>query len=186
MAQEDKIKWNKKHTHSKITPEPLELITRYSALSKGKKALDIACGLGRHSKYLASNGFEVDALDISNVAIESLQNIENINAQEVDFDSYTLLRNQYDLVICTYFLDRNIFHQIHSALNDRGLVIVETFLYHKENERKSSNEAYLLKEGELLEIFSQQFEILYLKEYWGEDYEGNKTMKVSFVGKKEF
>lgn len=184
MSKEDKIKWNKKHIDSKITPEPLKFITLYSKLSKGTQALDIACGLGRHSKYLASNGFTVDALDISDVAINSLKNIENINAQEVDFDTYQLINNRYDFIVCTYFLDRNIIHQIYDALTSTGIVIFETFIFHKDNERKTSNENFLLKEGELVEFFDNRYELLYIKEYWDEDYAGYKTMKGTVIAKK--
>jgi len=184
LAVEDKIRWNKKHIDSKIVPEPLELITRYSGLSRGKQALDIACGLGRHSRYLAANGFEVDALDVSDVAIDSLQGIAHINAQEVDFDTYRLIKNRYDLILCTYFLDRDVFAQMYDALNSDGILIIETFIDHPNNKRNASNKSFLLKEGELQEIFSKQFEIIYIKEYWSEDYLGNKTMKVSFVAKK--
>ena len=78
MSQADKEKWDKKYKNNPIQDNPIKLITDFAKLATGTKALDVACGMGRHSKYLASQGFEVDALDISSVAIESLQNIPHI------------------------------------------------------------------------------------------------------------
>lgn len=68
-------------------------ITEYAKLATGRLALDIACGMGRNSKYLASIGFEVDALDISSVAIDTLRDTPHIHPKEVDFDHYVLPQN---------------------------------------------------------------------------------------------
>ena len=103
MAQEDKERWDAKHSKNMIPQTPIKLVSEYAKLATGKQALDIACGNGRHSKYLASLGFEVDALDISSVAIEQLQGTPHINAIEVDFDTYTFKKEKYDLIVCTYF-----------------------------------------------------------------------------------
>ena len=185
MALTDKIKWNEKHKQSKIPPTPLESIINYSKLATGKQALDIACGMGRHSKYLALKGFSVDALDISSEAINSLQNIENITAKEVDFDTYHLEKEKYDLIVCTYFLDREIIKQMFHALKPKGIVIMETFLHHSQNERDASNGAFLLNEGELEDFFDKEYEILDVQEYWDKDYRGYKTMKGSIVARKK-
>ena len=75
MAQEDKERWNKKYQDNKIPDEPIVLVQQYATSARGNQALDIACGMGRHSKYLASLGFNVDALDISSVAIEHTSKI---------------------------------------------------------------------------------------------------------------
>ena len=77
--------------------------------------------MGRHAKYLASQGYKVDALDISATAIDSLQNIVNVHAKEVDFDTYELETNKYDLIVCTYFLERRLFPQIIEALREGGI-----------------------------------------------------------------
>jgi len=185
MAQKDKERWNEKYQHNKIPIEPIKLVSDYASLASGKQALDIACGMGRHSKYLASKGFEVDALDISSVAIEQLQDIPHIHAKEVDFDTYTLPKEKYDLIICTYFLERKLFPQIIDALKPDGLILMETFLHHTDNERASSNPAYLLNEGELEATFDDKFELLHIPEFWDEDYLGFKTMKTSMVAKKK-
>ncbi|SFV59088.1 tellurite resistance protein-related protein [hydrothermal vent metagenome] len=184
MALEDKHKWNKKYQNNPIPNTPVELITKYAKLSTGKRALDIACGMGRHSKYLAELGFEVDALDVSSLAIESLQNIPHIHAKEVDFDTYTLPKEKYDLIVCTFFLKRELFSQIIEALKSGGILIYETFVYHPENEQVPSKRSYLLEEGELENAFKEDFEVIESCEYWHETMKGFKMKKASFVGKK--
>ena len=87
MAQEDKARWDEKYQDNPMPDQPIKLISDYASLASGIQALDIACGMGRHSKYLASLGFKVDALDVSSGAIGHLQNMRNINAKEVDFDT---------------------------------------------------------------------------------------------------
>lgn len=185
MAQKDKEKWDSKHLTAPIPDEPIELITHYVHLAKGKQALDIACGMGRHSKYLASEGFTVDALDISSTAIESLQGLEQITAKEVDFDTYTLKENKYDLIVCTYFLERSLFPQIEKALKEGGIFIYETYLYHPDNDKIPSNRAFLLEKGELELTFHDRYELLNIQEWWDEDYDRSKTMKGSMVARKK-
>ena len=185
MAQKDKEKWDSKHLTAPIPNVPIELITNYAKLANGKQALDIACGMGRHSKYLVSQGFQVDALDISSTAIESLQGIEDINAKEVDFDSYRLEENKYDLIVCSYFLERSLFPQIEIALKKGGIFIYETYLYHTDNSKNPSNRTFLLEENELEMTFKERYELIYIKEWWDEDYDRSKTMKGSMVAQKK-
>lgn len=185
MAQEDKERWNEKYQNNPMPDEPIKLVSDYASLAPGKQALDIACGMGRHSKHLASKGFEVDALDISSVAIEQLQNIPNIHAVEVDFDTFTLPKEKYDLIVCTYFLERRLFPQMIEALKPNGIILLETFLHDPGNERAPSNPAFLLSKGELAATFNDKCEILQLPEFWDEDYQGYKTMKTSMVAKRK-
>ena len=185
MALEDKERWDEKYQDNPMPDEPIKLISEYASLATGKQALDIACGMGRHSKYLASLGFEVDALDISSVAIAQLQNIPNIHPKEVDFDTYTLPKEQYDLIVCTYFLERRLFPQLTEALKPGGIILMETFLHDPENERKASNPAFILEKGELEATFGKELELLHLPEFWAEDYKGFKTMKTSMVARKK-
>ena len=184
MSKKDAIKWNKRYENNPIPNIPIDLIINYSKDAQKGKALDIACGMGRHSKYLASLGFEVDAFDISSLAIESLQDIPNIYPKVVDFDSYRLEENHYELIICTFFLKRELFSQIVQALKSNGLFIYETFVYHPDNQQTPSNQSYLLRSGELQDIFRDKLEFVYMDEYWAETMKGHKMKKVSFVGKK--
>ena len=185
MARSDKERWNEKYQDNLIPNAPIKLVTDYTKLATGKQALDIACGMGRHSKYLVSQGFDVDALDVSTVAIASLQGLEHINAIEVDFDSYVLSKEKYDLIVCTYYLERRLFPQMIAALKPNGIIIMETFLHDEINERQPSNPAFMLNEGELEAYFDEKCELLHIPEWLDVDYKGFKTMKASMVARKK-
>jgi len=184
MAIADKRRWDEKHAQDTMPHAPIKFITQYAHLATDKKALDIACGNGRHSKYLASLGFDVDALDISSVAIEQLQGIESIHAIEVDFDSYVLEKNKYDLIVCTYFLERKLFPQMLEALKKDGIILMETFVAHEDNGRKATNPTFRLKEGELEAYFSKSCELVHMEEWWDIDYQGFKSLKATMVARK--
>ncbi len=184
MAREDKERWDAKHKEDAMPHEPIRLVKEYAHLAKVDKALDIACGNGRHSKYLASLGFQVDALDISSVAIKQLQGLQNIHAKEVDFDTYTLPKGRYDLIVSTYFLERRLFPQMIEALKPEGIILMETFVAHEKNGRKASNPHFRLKQNELENYFSKECELIYIKEWWDRDYQGFATLKASMVAKK--
>ncbi|CAA6826446.1 MAG: Tellurite resistance protein TehB [uncultured Sulfurovum sp.] len=184
MAHADKVRWNEKYQDSKIPNEPISLVVEYATTSKGKQALDIACGMGRHSRYLSNNGFHVDALDISSVAISQLKDLPYITPQEVDFDTYTLKDNSYDLIVCTYYLERTLFPQMIAALKAGGILIFETFLYDEENERAPSNPDFILQKGELESAFEPSCKLLKLTPWWDKDYQGYKTLKISMVAQK--
>lgn len=72
-------------------------------LNRDAKILDVGCGDGRHSLYLASLGFKVDAFDISTNAIEKIdclkkQNNLDINTYVCDVLSFDF-KYKYDLII---------------------------------------------------------------------------------------
>ena len=186
MSQQDQVKWDKKYTENdKLLGfrEASPLLKQFLSPAQGSKALDIACGTGRNTLYLAQNGFEVDALDISAVALQELtQHIQKvtdlafIHTQLVDLDSYTPPRSTYDMIIQTNFLDRRLIPLLAQALTKNGILIIETYMIDPENEKKGSNETYLLKAGELPTYFNEHYEILFYDEFWnqGENYRMRK------------
>ncbi len=186
MSQQDQLKWDKKYTENDTLlgfREPSPLLTQFISEAPAKRALDIACGTGRNTLYLAAQGFEVDALDISAVALQELtQHMEkvtdlaSIHTQLVDLDTYTPPLSSYDLIIQTNFLDRRLIPLLASSLTKGGLLIIETYMLDPENEKKGSNESYLLKPGELPTYFDQHYEVLYYDEFWnrGENYRMRK------------
>ena len=188
MAQKDKEKWDKKYNQ---TPKLMEDRTPSSKLVEaikyveGKDVLEIACGTGRNSIYLAQNGFNIDAYDISDVAINHLKslNIENLNAFQKDLENFSPNENKYDLIVQTNYLDREIFPNLKKSLKKNAIIIIETYMNHKDNEKPPSNTAFLLQQGELKEIF-KDFKILKYNEYFNEKHELYKMRKQAIIAKK--
>jgi tellurite methyltransferase len=72
--QSDRLKWDEKHAgKTGYHPPDTYLIKHIDSLQKGH-ALDIACGRGRNALYLARQGFQVTAVDISEVGLTTVQN----------------------------------------------------------------------------------------------------------------
>lgn len=70
------------------------------------KALDLGCGQGRNSLFLAANGFDVTAWDKNAMSINNLENIrqaeglENLRTKEVDLNALTF-DGEYDFILST-------------------------------------------------------------------------------------
>jgi SAM-dependent methyltransferase len=186
MAIEDRKRWDKKYRNNHPIPTKIaNVVEKYYKFANGTKALDIACGTGRNAKFLAKHGFHVDALDISPVGLEALKGIENITIEEVDFDNYTLKENTYNLIVCTYYLNRLLFPQIEKALKINGIFIFETFMHHPDNTKVPSNRTFLLEEGELEKVFSEKYDILYLDNFMDNINCAERAMKASIVIRKK-
>ncbi|GBD92068.1 tellurite methyltransferase [bacterium BMS3Abin04] len=180
---EDKIKWNKRFREMNFPDQPSKVVVEYSSIAKGKKALDIAAGMGRNSKFLAQQGFEVDALELSDVGIEKLRKIGNVNAYQVELDNYTLPQNNYDLIICLNYLNRKLFSQIKKALKTGGVLIYETLCITEEEARAIQNPDYFLRPNELRNSFNE-LNIIYYKEYERINNFDKRVTKASLVGEK--
>ena len=135
MASEDQIKWDAKYrageyetrTHaSAFVAQHLSPIA-----GTDKRALDIACGRGRNSRFLAGLGYQVDALDISPVGLELAKGIdpEGIDYQQCDVLEAGLgQRGPYDVVIMIRFVALNLLNEIGQYLVPGGTLLVENHL----------------------------------------------------------
>ncbi|NPA52559.1 MAG: methyltransferase domain-containing protein [Aquificae bacterium] len=162
--EKDRLKWNERYKENDLLPqEPSNIVKHFYNLAPKGRALDIAAGNGRNSLFLAQKGFYVDAVDISDVAIDKIKklNNKNINPILADLDSYEIEENKYDLVININFLNRNLFPSIKESLKPNGVLIFETFLLDKYSHIKTKN--YLLRKNELLQYFID-FRIIFYQE----------------------
>ena len=184
MADTDKERWNQKYKLHNAPITPIALLSEHIHRVKGTHALDVACGMGRHAKFMASHGLAVDALDISDIAINTFNNETSIQAKCVDFDTYILEENHYDLIVCSFYLERKLFPQFVKSLKKDGLLLFETFVYDKDSKHAPSNPLFILQEGELEAYFSKVLHIISIKEWWDIDEVGDRTKKVSMVASK--
>ncbi|MEH7299428.1 class I SAM-dependent methyltransferase [Neobacillus drentensis] len=160
-----RMKWNSKHKErldQQRLPEPNPRIKNLSAYLTGGRALDLACGLGGNSIFLAQLNYEVEAIDISDVAIHYIQeqvSRDNLTIHPKVYD-LTELNNQhwrnqsFDLVVITYFLDRSLFPFVKNLVKEEGYFFMETFYQSPQNENQGVSNQYKLQPKELLTEFS--------------------------------
>jgi len=194
MALKDKQKWDTKYLQKSQLLNPRKpSINLVNHLTKcvGKRALDLGCGAGRNTIYLAQNGFSVDALDIAQIALDALhvelqkQNLTKyVNTKLSDLDNFEAQKDSYDLALMCNFLDRELIEKVKRTLSLDGIFIIETYMIDENNEKKDSNQNYLLKKDELKQIFNDGFEVLFYDEYDNEVHEIYQMKKQVIVAKK--
>ena len=159
--QSDRIKWNRRfeseETYLGEMPSPFLFreIERIRRLAPGKRALDIACGEGRNSIFLAQQGFLVTGLDISDAGLGKAARRATeagvlVDFQQVDLDGYRFTE-QFDLIINFNFLLRDLIPEEVRALSAGGLLIIDTIMESPQL-CASHNPAYLLRQDELQRI----------------------------------
>ncbi len=136
-------KWNRRYAEPGFSPFPdgpaAWLVENADLLGDGaraqggvRRALDVACGDGRNSRYLAERGFAVEAIDVSDVAITALgaaaaeQGLA-VEALVVDLEAEPLPAGPYDVIVNLNFLQRDLFPGLAARLRPGGLLVLETF-----------------------------------------------------------
>ncbi|WP_418640385.1 class I SAM-dependent methyltransferase [Sulfurimonas sp. ST-27] len=180
---EDKERWNIRHVEKPMRKNVEPIVEKYIDCAAGDRALDIACGIGRNTHFLAEKGFEVDAVDFSDYALSQIKDDEKVNKIEADLDSYNLEKNTYDLIININYLSRRLLPQIKEALKPNGLLIFETFIVAHGDFNQPANPEYLLRTNELLHAFIG-LDIIYYEEKDEVNLRGEDTRVASLVARK--
>ncbi|MDD2448639.1 MAG: methyltransferase domain-containing protein [Sulfurimonas sp.] len=181
---EDKKKWNEKYSQNEEQGEVSAIVEKYISHANIGIALDVACGTGRNTDFLAKKGFEVDAVDISNVALEKVSKLPTINKIEADLDKYNIAPNKYDLIVNVNYLNRRIVSQMKDGLKKDGVIIFETYLLaHGDFKIPTMNLDYLLRKNELLHSFIA-LEVIYYEERIDVNSNGERVKIASIVAKK--
>ncbi len=119
----------------------------------------MACGDGRNAGYLAQLGFAVDAVDVSDVAIDALRAEAaarglSVHPRQLDLAQHGLMAAAYDVIVQINYLQRDLFADLARALRPGGLLILETFT--REDLEALGNHVesrFLLEAGELPAAF---------------------------------
>jgi tellurite methyltransferase len=133
------------------------------------RALDVACGLGRHSVLLAQLGFEVDAVDGSRVALGHLERVAAerslpITTTLLDLSALPPLpRPPYAVAVVTNYLQRDLLPGLIEGLEPGGLLAVEAFLAQPTADWGPSAPEMVLASGELERLLAGT-EILFADE----------------------
>lgn len=181
---DDKTRWNYKHRNVPMPMTPSAIIVKHLNHVTDKRALDIACGIGRNTRYIAELGYTVDAVDLSDYALSQIECSKRIHTIETDLTHYTIAPNHYDLIVNINYLERKLFPSISQGLKSGGVLIFETFIIaHEEGYSNPSNPDFLLEPNELLHEF-RDLEVVFYEERDDVNMQGEKVKIASYIGKK--
>ena len=117
----------------------------------GGRVLDLACGSGRHVRWLAAQGFRVVAVDHDAAALQPLRTMAEVRVADLEGDPWPLPGERFDAVVVTNYLWRPLWPALRAALaDDGGVLIYETFADGNQHLGKPSRPDFLLRRGELL------------------------------------
>lgn len=163
---------------------PEELLQKYNNhISLDAPILDIGAGQGRNTIYLSRAGFDVEAIDPSNVSIQIMEDVkkkENLSFKTYnsDFKNYDTDKNYSAILVfgLIQILDREeielLKHKISKWLRKDGLLFLTSFLTKDDSHKKIMEESlnigknsYLKSNGEKRTFFESDEVKNMFKEY---------------------
>ena len=157
--------WDKHYAEAdSLESEPSPLLAEVADLVPPGRALDLACGAGRHAIFLASLGWDVVAVDSSRQAVRIVRERSaaaglRVDARIADLEAgeFAIEPAGYDLICDFFYLQRDLFPKIRTGVRPGGLVAAEIHLRDEQPHR------FVLDPGELRSEF-EGWKILFYSE----------------------
>jgi len=149
------------HQHEQTAPSAW--VCRFAhMIVAGGTVLDLACGRGRHARYLAGLGYRVEALDRDSAALATLEGVAGVATRcaDVEGSPWPYGAGRFDGIVVTNYLHRPLMGGLLDALGPGGVLIYETFALGNEKLGRPSNPEFLLRPGELLQWVEGRFNVL--------------------------
>jgi len=166
--EELRKKWNTRYrTQVGQSVTPCRVLSDHAGLlPHAGTALDLACGRGGNALLLAKQGLSTSAWDISEVAIDDLQERAqaaglNIGCRVADVSAEPPAPASFDVIVVSYFLERGQASALVQALRPKGLLYFQTFIGEQRDGHGPANPEFRLKSNELLNLFSSLKVIYY-------------------------
>jgi SAM-dependent methyltransferase len=200
MSQDDRALWNRRYRDGayadRRNPSALlaDWLPRLDAPGDPPRALDVACGLGRNALFLARNGWRVDAVDVSDVALAALaeradseglpvrclrRDLEPTPAEPgVDFGV-----GVYDLAVVFRYTNLALLPALTTAVRPGGYLIVELHLHSGAEVVGPKNPQFRVEPG-ALRAAAAGVEILHDSEGIVEDPDGRRAALARLVARR--
>jgi len=163
-----------------IEKEPSPIIVDYiekAGMQKGARILDVGCGPGRHTVYMAKNGFRAYGLDSSETALSYAKrwakhlNLD-IRIVRADMEAIPCREGLFDAIICFGVISHGTMRKIEATLKeirrvlkDEGTALL-TFLdildFKKGRGEEIEQNTFMLNSGKeegILHHFSSKIEV---------------------------
>ncbi len=157
MSSEERERWDEKYRSGSYAGRrhPTALLVEHLPQTPGR-ALDVACGAGRNSLFLAARGWRVDGIDISPVGLARAReraDEEGLDVRwiEADLDDPDALPpGPYDLIVMVRFVNRDLLPHLLARLAPGGILLVEQHLQSAEDVIGPKRSRFRLRHNELL------------------------------------
>ena len=173
MSGAERDKWNERYRDGayETRAHPTALLSEWLPRLPVGRALDVACGAGRNALYLAANGYGVDALDVSDVALARAKRSAEERGVDVDWicadldepRGAALPRVDYDLIIWVRYIHRDLMPYLVERLRPGGVLLCEQHLLTEATVAGPRNPAFRLAPGEL-ELMARDLQVLHYNE----------------------
>lgn len=127
--------WNKRyrlkeHALSDLESPPTPLVVETGKKLTPGKALDLACGAGRNTLWLAGHGWDVTAVDGASEAIDILRRSATergltveTHIADLEKDEFEITPSRWDLIAITYYMQRNLFEPAKRGVKPGGILL---------------------------------------------------------------
>jgi SAM-dependent methyltransferase len=137
------------------------LVEQIDRLPKGT-ALCLAAGEGRNAVWLAQQGYDVTAIDVSPIGLEKAVALAEQRGVRIETEvgdlqgDYDMGIEQYDLIMNFYYHDTAMIPAVMRALRPGGAFVLQNFSIDQleTNQFGPRNPDFLVKPNELLEYFA--------------------------------
>ena len=189
VTEADRDKWDRRYAdgtyRSRTYPSPF-LVEQLPNLPGGR-ALDIACGAGRNALCLAEAGYDVEAMDISGVAIGQARAAARERGLEVDWriadlDGFKPPPRRFDLITVIRYTNREMMERLPEGLADGGMLLVEHHLRTDAPVHGPTSHTFRLAPNELIDLYHDRLRVLFYDERIAPDPDGQHVALVRFLG----
>ena len=133
------------------TEAPSDWVRRWSTLAPpGSTALDVACGAGRHLRWMHQHGHPTVGVDRSADAVAACAAWGEIHCADIEDGPWPFAGRQFGAVIVTNYLWRPLLPLLVDSVAPGGVLIYETFSSGNETVGRPARADFLLQPGELL------------------------------------
>ncbi len=188
MCEADREKWDTRYRQGSYQSRthPTELLAEWLPQLPRGRALDVACGAGRNALYLAEAGYEVEAIDISRVALDRLRETArarglDVTCIETDLESCELPNQSYDLIVMARYTQPSLIPPLIGLLREGGHFLCEEHLATDHDVIGPSEPAFRMAPNELLKL-AAELRVLFYKEALIEDPDGRQSALAQLVG----
>jgi SAM-dependent methyltransferase len=199
LSQLDRDKWNRKYREGayarRLKPSSflVESLPKLEIAADPPRAVDVACGLGRNALYLARRGWEVGAIDVSDVALQKLVAAAaaeslaiNCVAADLEADPAAVARcaggHRYDLALVVRYANLPLIRRLPEVIAPGGYLLVEKHLVTDVDVVGPRDPRFRARPGELREA-AEGLEIVEYREGVIEDPDGRRVALVRLLAR---